>query len=146
VFVHVVRDPLEVAASLEARDGLGRDEALALWERYTRAAFAATRGWPRVIVDYADVVADPLAASSRLHASLAAFGIEGLRAPDAASVGAWIEPALHRQHAVAGQHAALSPAQRELAAAIADGSILERNFADEHAADCAEAASTRACG
>jgi GT2 family glycosyltransferase len=51
VFVHVVRDPVEAAASLEARDGLGRDEALALWELYTRAAFAATRGWPRVFVD-----------------------------------------------------------------------------------------------
>src|SRR6185312_14995381 len=41
VFVHVVRDPLEVAASLEARDRMPRDEALALWERYTRSAFAA---------------------------------------------------------------------------------------------------------
>ena len=146
VFVHVVRDPVEVAASLEARDGLGRDEALALWERYTRAAFAATRGWPRVIVDYADVVADPVAASARLHAALAGFGVEGLRAPDAATVGAWIEPALHRQRASAAQHGALSPAQRELAAAIADGSILERDLADGNAHGAAEAASARACG
>jgi len=143
VFVHVVRDPIEVAASLQARDGLGRDEALALWERYTRAAFAATCGWRRVIVDYADVVADPLAAATRLHAALVASGVEGLRAPDAATIGAWIEPALHRQRAVAGQDAALSPAQRELAAAIADRSILERDPADENA--CAEAASARAC-
>ena len=150
VFVHVVRDPIEVAASLEARDGLGRDEALALWERYTRAAFAATRGWPRVIVDYADVVAAPLAAAARLHAALGTFGVEGLRAPDEASVGAWIEPALHRQHAAADARSILSPAQRELAAAIADGSILERDFTDEDAAAeraaGAEAASARACG
>ncbi len=146
VFVHVVRDPIEVAASLEARDGLGRDEALALWERYTRAAFAATCGWPRVLVDYADVVADPFAAATRLHAALAAFGVEGLRAPEAATVGAWIEPALHRQHAEAGQHAALRPSQRDLAMAIADGSILAPDFGvvDEPAG--AEAASARACG
>jgi hypothetical protein len=146
VFVHVVRDPVEAAASLEARDGLGRDEALALWELYTRAAFAATRGWPRVIVDYADVVADPLAASTRLHAALAAFGVERLGAPDAAAVGAWIEPALHRQHAAAEQHAALSPAQRDLAAAIADGSILALDFGAADAPAAAEAASARACG
>ncbi len=150
VFVHVVRDPLEVAASLESRDGLGRDEALALWERYTRAAFAATRGWPRVVVDYADVVARPLAAAARLHAALVAFGIEGLRAASAATVNAWIEPALHRQHAAEAQRDALSPAQRELVAAIADGSILARDVAGEDAGDCeptgTEAASARACG
>lgn len=146
VFVHVVRDPLEVAASLEARDGLGRDEALALWERYTRAAFAATRGWPRVIVDYADVIADPHAAAVRLHAALTGFGVEGLRAPDAATIAGWIEPALHRQRAGAGADVALSPAQRALAAAIADGSILalDRGTVDEPAR--AEAASARACG
>jgi len=146
VFVHVVRDPIEVAASLEARDGLGRDEALALWERYTRAAFAATRGWPRVVVDYAGVVADPLAASARLHAALVAFGVEGLRAPDATAVGDWIEPALHRQHAAREQHVALSPAQRELLAAIADGSILAPDFGAGDEPAGAEAASARACG
>jgi GT2 family glycosyltransferase len=150
VFVHVVRDPIEVVASLEARDGLGRDEALALWERYTRAAFAATRGWPRILVDYADVIADPFAASERLHGQLTALGVDGLRAPDATAIGAWIEPALRRQRASPDARAALSPAQRDLAAAIANRSILDRDFADETAVVCeasdAEAASARACG
>jgi hypothetical protein len=82
----------------------------------------------------------------RLHAALVAFGAEGLRAPDAAAVGAWIEPALHRQHAAAGQHAALSPAQRDLAAAIADGSILAPDFGAVDEPAHAEAASARACG
>jgi hypothetical protein len=143
VFVHVVRDPVEVALSLQARDGMARDDALALWERYTRAAFAATRGWPRVIVDYAEVLADPLAASTALHAALVSFGVQALRVPEAASVDAWIEPALHRQRSASAPHDALSPAQRALAASILDRSILERDFAD---ADAAEAASARACG
>ncbi len=48
-----------------ARSHRPRAQALALWERYTRAAFAATRGWPRVIVEYAELIADPQRAARR---------------------------------------------------------------------------------
>ena len=57
---------------------------------------------------------------------------------------------MHRQHAAEAQRDALSPAQRELVAAIADVSILARDVAGEDAGDCeptgTEAASARACG
>lgn len=150
VFVHVVRDPLEVAGSLAARDRLGRAEAFALWERYTRAAFGATRGWPRVVVDYGELMADPCAVALRLHADLAALGIEGLAAPDPVAITAWIEPGLHRQRGDDGDHSQLSAAQRELFAAIEDRSVLDLDFADDIAdatavAD-ASAASLRAAG
>ena len=150
VFVHVVRDPIEVADSLAARDGITRDRALALWEHYTRAAFGATRGWRRVMIDYADLVADPYGTAVRLQADLIALGIEGLAVPDAALVGAWIEPGLRRQRATAEAHATLGSGQRELHSAIADRSILEREFVEEsaHAFDLAtaEAASLRRAG
>ena len=47
-----VRHPLDVAASLHRRDGMQRDEALALWLRYSAAAVAGTRGRPRIVVSY----------------------------------------------------------------------------------------------
>jgi hypothetical protein len=47
-----VRHPLDVAASLHRRDGMQRDEALALWLRYNAAAIAGTRGRPRIVVSY----------------------------------------------------------------------------------------------
>ncbi len=47
-----VRHPLDVAASLNRRDGMQRDEALALWLRYSAAAIAGTRGRPRIVVSY----------------------------------------------------------------------------------------------
>ena len=141
VFVHVVRDPIEVAASLAARDGLGCDEALRLWEQYTLAAFDATRGWPRLLVDYAELVADPNGVAARLHAGLGALGIEGLGLPAPAAVADWIEPTLRRQHAAPDAHAALGPAQRALFEAILDRSILDRDVAGFE-----EAASARADG
>jgi GT2 family glycosyltransferase len=149
-FVHVVRDPIEVADSLAARDRLDRTQALALWETYTRAAFAASRGWPRVLVDYAELVADPVGTTARLHASLAALGIERLSVPDDTTVTAWIEPALHRQRSGPGRDDLLTEAQRELVAAIADRRILDPDFPVERPAtpDFAhsEAASSRADG
>jgi hypothetical protein len=148
VFVHVVRDPLEVADSLAARDGLSREHSLTLWERYSRAAFTATRGWPRVLVDYAELIADPYGAAARLHADLVALGIDGLALPDPTAVIAWIEPGPRRQHAHPASHAALSSAQRDLFATIADRSILDRDTAEEAVGDDdsvhVEAASMRA--
>lgn len=122
VFVHVVRDPLGVAASLARRDGIAHDEALALWERYTRDAFEASRGWPRIVVDYDALCADPLAASRRLHDALVARGVDGVRAADAAVVRDWVEaPARERE----GGDAVMTAAQRALRDAIGDGSILD---------------------
>ncbi len=150
VFVHVVRDPAEVADSLAARDGLSREQALVLWERYTRAAFAATRGWPRVLVDYADLVAEPPRIAAWLKAELSALGIDGLSTPDAVAVNAWIEPGVRRQRARPEARAALTVAQRDLLAAIEDRSILDREFAEETAAvfenATAAAASARVYG
>lgn len=123
VFVHVVRDPAAVAASLQRRDGLSGEAALALWETYTRAAFAASRGWPRVLVDYADLIADPPAAARRLRSELEAFGVKGLHAVDADRVRHWIEPPSARtEH---DSDVGLTPDQWALQATIADRSILD---------------------
>ncbi|MFI4970136.1 MAG: glycosyltransferase [Lysobacterales bacterium] len=122
VFVHVVRDPCAVAASLAARDGLSRRDAFALWETYTRAAFEMSRGWPRLIVDYAGLLADPVAAARELHGQLCAFGIEGLTAPDAATVRDWIDVPSAPVRAMGDDEP--GAAQRALWDAIVDRSIL----------------------
>jgi GT2 family glycosyltransferase len=142
VFVHVVRDPLEVADSLAARDRMARGDALALWERYTRAAFAATRCWPRVVVDYGELIADAYAVATRLHADLVALDIEGLAPPDPVAVAGWIEPELRRHDGDDRDRSALTATQRALLGAIEDGSVLDLDFADE----AGEAATLRAAG
>jgi hypothetical protein len=113
-----------VAASLAARDGLDPARALALWEQYTRAAFAASRGWSRVLVDYAELIADPLGGARRLLAELAALGIEGLRTPVDAVVRDWLEPPASHGRGSTGA-IRLGPSQQTLWAAIADRSILD---------------------
>jgi hypothetical protein len=64
VLVH--RDPLEVARSLAARDGLPLVLGLALWEAYTRAMVRNSHGLDRLLVSFADLIAAPDASMRRL--------------------------------------------------------------------------------
>jgi hypothetical protein len=58
--VFVYRDPLEVARSLQARDGFRLTHGLALWERYLRAASANLEGVPTLCTDFRRVLDDPV--------------------------------------------------------------------------------------
>ena len=60
VCVHVTREPLEVAHSIEARNGLPVTAGLALWEMYTVRALEASSGLRRLHVRHEDVMADPV--------------------------------------------------------------------------------------
>jgi GT2 family glycosyltransferase len=57
-FILVLRHPLEVAASLAGRDGLSAERAHLLWLRHLLEAERATRGRPRAIVQYEDLVGE----------------------------------------------------------------------------------------
>jgi hypothetical protein len=94
--VLVWREPASVARSLEHRDGLPFVVGLALWEEYTRAMLASTAGLPRVSVSYEELVADPIAAVSRLHGALVAAGAVDLRLPAGDELRAMIDPRLDR--------------------------------------------------
>jgi hypothetical protein len=122
VFVHVVRDPHAVADSLAVRDGLDHAAALALWERYNRDAFVASHGWPRLLIDYAQLLADPFGVANRLYADLRALGVASLIELDEAAVRAWIEPGPPHTHAPRGE---LDAGQQRLWQSIQDRSILD---------------------
>jgi hypothetical protein len=57
VFVH--RDPLEVARSLELRNGFPTSFGVALWARYNRLVLEHGRGLAMLVVRYDDLVEDP---------------------------------------------------------------------------------------
>jgi len=57
-FVLTLRHPLDVAASLTARDGLGTPRALLLWLRHVLEAERNTRDCQRTIVHYEDLVGE----------------------------------------------------------------------------------------
>jgi hypothetical protein len=73
--VFVYRQPLEVARSLQWRDGLQLTHGLALWERYARAACANLEGIPTYCSDYGRLVDDPRAWCSEVAAFLGQTGV-----------------------------------------------------------------------
>jgi hypothetical protein len=66
----VVRHPLEVAASLQVRDGLSRARSLLLWTRHILEAERATRGCPRVMVTYDQILKDWSGSMARVSHAL----------------------------------------------------------------------------
>lgn len=97
VFVHVVRSPIEVAMSLNERNGFGMAEGIALWEAYNRASFEATAHEPRVMVNYGALTADPAATSAELIENLRQLNVPGLALKEGADISELVSTDLHRQ-------------------------------------------------
>jgi len=101
VHLLVVRHPREVAASLERRNGFSLEKSYLLWLQYFLDAEAATRGKPRIIVDYADLLRNWRGCVESIEHAL---GVQWPRAIDsvAAQVMEFLEPAL-RHHNYSGE-------------------------------------------
>jgi glycosyltransferase involved in cell wall biosynthesis len=125
VCIHVTREPLEVAESLEARNGFPAPAGLALWELYTIHALRASAGLPRLQIRYADLIGAPVETTGDLVERLTELGADGLRIPTEQEITAFITPDLHRQHRSAtDRRAVMNEHQVELAAAIDAGAPL----------------------
>jgi hypothetical protein len=94
----VVRHPLEVAASLERRDGMPVSQSLLLWLEHVLAAEESSRGDRRLIVTYDQILDDWKAVMSRVEATL---GIAlPRRGPEVeAEIAAFLNPELRHERA-----------------------------------------------
>ncbi len=61
-----LRNPLEIAASLEQRNGFSPAYGVALWERYLRSLWPVLAGRPVLVVDYDEVLGAPEGVVDRL--------------------------------------------------------------------------------
>lgn len=66
-YITMVRNPLEVAESLRARDGFPREKSFLLWSSYMLALERDTRGQRRVFVDYDQLIDDWRAVRRRIE-------------------------------------------------------------------------------
>ena len=126
IFIHVVREPLEVAACVHARSGFSRPATLGLWELYTIRSLEASAGMPRLLVRYDELTADPVATTTRLLDELADLGVQGLHRPTEREITTFITPDLYHQRRsaeVRGLH--LNQQQAQIAAAIDDGTVFD---------------------
>jgi hypothetical protein len=91
----IVRDPLEVAASLTKRNGLPTLTGLALWAAYNRTMLRDLQGARVHVCNYADLIEHPIEVLTDVAASLRAWG-EVREDLDLTNVFASIKPELRR--------------------------------------------------
>jgi hypothetical protein len=120
VVVLVVRNPIEIGASLERRESVTLPLSLALWERYMRSALAACAGRPVLVTRYEDLVTDPEAWTRTAAGFLAEYGILPNHGEDG-QVATFVDPTL-RHHAEPARRLSadetISPQQLALAEAL----------------------------
>jgi hypothetical protein len=117
VFVH--REPLQVARSMQRRDGFGKAHCVAQWERYSRSALRDAAGMPLVTVSFSELMADPPAVVTRLAGDLAGLGVpvRGDGRAAARFVAAGVAVHRHLRDSLAGDPD-VTRGQRSLLAAI----------------------------
>jgi hypothetical protein len=59
-FICMNRNPFEVSASLQKRDGFSREKAFVLWLNHSLSAELYSRGLPRIFIEFDDVVRSPV--------------------------------------------------------------------------------------
>lgn len=96
--VLTLRSPLEVAQSLARRDDMEPRRALGVWMRYTLDAERGTRGLPRALVVYEDLLADWRGTTSRMKQQLGGYW-PPVTSEAAAAIDAFLSPEL-RHHRI----------------------------------------------
>jgi len=112
IIVH--REPLSVANSMMIYShNVSLAEWASVYEAYYQSAMKACEGKPTVVVQHAELIADPFAAVTKLYHGLVAAGVPALTQPTAEAVGRLIKPStapvatyLHSEHGVVGTAAA----------------------------------------
>jgi len=84
IIVFIRRNPLEIAKSLEQRNGLTKSAALAMWSVYTYSAIVNIASFPVLTVDFGDLLTDSPSCLARIKAFLENCGLSGLEVPASA--------------------------------------------------------------
>jgi GT2 family glycosyltransferase/glycosyltransferase involved in cell wall biosynthesis len=121
------RSPLEVAASLNERNGLPCAIGLALWERYITSALNVSQGLPRIIVAFSDLMQDPYGVICRLEQFFVKNDVHRINLPSEREVKAFIDPDLYHKRTSREELAGyITCSQQDLLHALEDGSALDR--------------------
>lgn len=114
-FILVRRDPAEVAASLEKRDGMAWEAGLRLWWRYMSEAERDTRDERRIFVDYDQLLGDWRRLIARIGDAFAVPGLPALdldpAGPGAPAVDRYLDPAERHHRAARARDRRLIPAE-----------------------------------
>lgn len=101
VCVHIYRNPIEVARSLQTRNGTPVNVGLALWEKYTREALYTSREQKNLFISHNRLMTQPQAVADEIVEQLSTYGLSGLSVPTKGEIGQFIDTTLYRERDIA---------------------------------------------
>lgn len=126
VCVLVHRSPVQVAYSLQHRNGFPLSFGVALWERYVLDSLSGSTGLPRIIVSYEKIMADPVGEAKSLHHQLTDLGIDGVRRLSKTEISSFVSPELfHHRNTENDEIKLLNPEQLQLVNMMVTGQALD---------------------
>ena len=127
ICIHIFRNPLEVAKSLQIRNGIPIHAGIALWEKYNLTALEGSRDQPRFIVSHSKLMTDPVSEVRSIYDQLKQFSVDDLRIPSEKEILAFINKDLYRQKVSRSQVSQfLNSTQAKLFEEFENGTILEK--------------------
>jgi len=93
--IFIYRHPVEVAFSLQTRNGFPLGFGVALWEYYNLHALKNVARFPTLFVSHADMMRNPVGFAQRLFDALSGQGVPGLRPLEPGEVQAFIDRSLY---------------------------------------------------
>lgn len=94
ICIHVYRNPLQIAHSLNKRDGIPITTGIAMWEAHVIAALNNSRGLPNIRIMEMALMQEPLTITQQLKTALESYGVDGLRMPQPQELTAFIDTEL----------------------------------------------------
>ena len=126
VCIHIHRNPLEVARSLQTRNGFSISAGLALWEVYNLHALRASEGLPRISLSYEALMQYPVETLNALVKELDGLGGGHPIKPDSGLIERFIDLDLYRQRATDEEtEDYLLPSQRALWLRLRSGEVFD---------------------
>jgi hypothetical protein len=117
--VLVLRDPLEVARSLQARDHIPVMLGLAMWDRYLRSAAVGLAGLPSLVVEYDAMLANPVKATEAMSEFLEQLGVRAESGTRDTAAGR-LDPRLRHQDTERDQYDDIVQPLRDVYGALAE--------------------------
>ena len=127
VCIHIIRNPLEVARSLQIRNGFPIAAGLALWEAYNRYALNSSENMPRIIVSHQSLMLHPVDTLNELLTRLDDFAVRNLTSPTDNRLEQFINPSFYRRRATDEETAEyLTPSQHIVWEQFRNGQLFDQ--------------------
>jgi hypothetical protein len=111
--VFVLRHPVEMARSLNTRDGVPMSLGLSLWDRSNRSASLGLKGLPTLVLLYDQMLSEPVEGTAKVVEFLNQLGI-GVAPEAQKSASSWFNPRLHHERSELDEYSDMAGVQREM--------------------------------